>query len=62
MCDEWRNSFEAFFACIGPKPQPDLTLDRIDNDGNYEPGNVEWRSRSDQNKNRRKRGHGRLNC
>ena len=42
VCMEWQESFEAFLRHIGSKPSPELTLNRIDNDGNYEPGNVEW--------------------
>lgn len=50
---EWRESFEAFLAHIGPKPDPSYSLDRIDNNRGYEPGNVRWADRSTQNKNRR---------
>ena len=55
MCDEWLNSFQDFYDYIGPKPTPQHSLDRINNDGNYEPGNVRWATRSEQNSNCRKR-------
>lgn len=47
------NSFEEFIDHIGPKPSPELMLDRRNNDGNYEIGNIRWVTRSVQNKNRR---------
>jgi hypothetical protein len=53
ICDRWRDSFEAFYADVGDPPGPGLSLDRIDNDGNYEPGNVRWATRSEQSKNGR---------
>jgi hypothetical protein len=53
MDETWRNSFEAFYEGIGPRPTPKHTLDRIDVNGNYEPGNVRWATRQVQSLNRR---------
>lgn len=53
VCDRWRDSFEAFLADMGPRPSKKHTLDRLDNDGNYEPGNVAWRTYAEQSQNRR---------
>lgn len=53
VCAEWRNSFEAFYRDMGPRPSPELTLERKDNDGNYEPNNCIWDTRTAQSRNRR---------
>lgn len=55
ICAQWRKSFTTFVRDVGSKPHPDLMLDRINNDGNYEPGNVRWTTRLEQNRNKRQR-------
>lgn len=53
VCKEWLESFQAFYDYIGDVPDG-LTLDRVDNDGNYEPGNVRWADRVTQSYNSRR--------
>lgn len=54
VCQAWRESFQSFLADMGLKPTPQHTIDRINNDGNYEPGNCQWATRSQQNSNKRR--------
>ena len=53
VCDRWLNSFENFWEDMKEGYRDDLTLDRIDNDGNYEPRNCKWSTRLEQIHNRR---------
>ena len=53
VCERWHD-FAGFLADMGEQP-PGLTLDRKDNDGNYEPGNCRWATRAEQNRNQRPR-------
>lgn len=58
VCDRWRNDVSLFIIDIerylGDKPDKSYTLDRIDNNGDYEIGNVKWSSRREQNCNKNK--------
>lgn len=53
VCPEWTGpgGFEAFYAHVGPRPSPRHSIDRIDNDRGYEPGNVRWATPAEQQRN-----------
>ncbi len=52
VCPAWMDDFDAFLRDVGPRPSPEHSIDRIDNDGNYEPGNVRWATDEQQNRNK----------
>lgn len=57
VCEEWDNSFEAFYAwAMANGYSDDLTIDRIDTNGNYEPSNCRWATKAIQIANRRSTG------
>ncbi len=53
VCDRWQ-SFENFIADMGEKPGKEYSIDRINPDGNYEPGNCRWAKPSEQSNNQRR--------
>lgn len=60
VCERWAESFEAFLEDMGPRPSPRHSIDRINSDGNYEPGNCRWADPRTQGNNRR--NNVRLTC
>lgn len=54
ICDEWKSNFSNFYEwSINNGYEEGLTIDRINNDGNYEPSNCRWVTRAEQNRNKR---------
>lgn len=53
VCDDWKNSFETFLRDMGTRPSGKYSLDRIDNNGNYEPSNCRWSTKVEQQTNMR---------
>lgn len=53
VCERWLNSFELFLEDMRERPTAKHTIDRINNDGNYEPGNCRWTTNVIQNRNKR---------
>lgn len=54
VCERW-DRFENFLSDMGCRPDANLTIERKNNAGNYEPGNCLWATRTDQNRNKRKK-------
>ena len=53
VCEQWVNSFEIFIKDVGNRPDKGYSLDRIDNNGDYEPKNVRWETQQNQMRNNR---------
>jgi hypothetical protein len=53
MCDRWLESFSEFLKDMGPKPSPHHTIERLDSDDGYYPGNCVWATLAEQNRNKK---------
>jgi hypothetical protein len=66
VCDRWKHSFENFLADMGRKPSSKHSIEREENEGNYEPANCRWATSKEQSRNRRSNRmltlNGRVQC
>lgn len=64
ICDRWAESFQSFIDDMGLKPEPKnrYSIDRIDNKGNYEPGNCRWATRKEQANNTKRTKYPNIIC
>ena len=56
ICEEWKNSYDAFYEYVSQLEhfgEEGMTIDRINNEKGYEPGNVRWATRAEQNRHKR---------
>lgn len=56
MCERWLESYENFLEDMGRRPEGNYSIDRVDNDGNYEPTNCRWATDIEQRNNKIRKG------